>query len=446
MRVIRQFSAVILAICLCAMFMLPVFSARDATGQLMPWEARAAAQWLREALPQPAPGEELAVLALLRSGQVNPADPYAADYAEALLARAEEGEAAKQEPAQTARQLLVLAAAGLSADSVRLSAGLPDAVTLKAAGPDGMRLALLAFGPAGLPPPEGLDAPALAEALAAAQNQDGGFGADGVSDAISTAQALQALAFYRQQPAAESSVALARAWLRASRAEYGGYDLDGSPSARATAEAVIALCCLSEDGLEGVDDPAGALAVFQNEDGSFSADPDSPPDTELTALGLLAIVSHARLERGMAPVFRMSDVPQKGGGEADAEPPGPADAEPAAAPPAGGMPPLPTWAVPIILVGTVALIVVLAAVLGGAGRDLRRRRTGPRRADKLQNEGDESPGAGDAPAEPAPRSEASVLALPLDYIGAEGGEEAAAPPPAADEPRTAASPPYYDEG
>lgn len=394
----------------------------------LPWEAKSAAEWLRDQLPEPDIGNETVVFALLRSGQNTGQDSYVSPYIETLLAHAAGDDIAEQSLQATAWQVLTLSAAGVdvTTNAQPLLDALGDAEALDQADQETIALVLLALGPTGAATPDGLDKLQFARHLANGRNLDGGFGPEGVSDAITTARVLQALAFYRHDGTVENGVVDGREWLRDNLSEYGGYDLDGSPSAVATAEAVIALCCLSEEGFEdGIPDPSNALTVFQNNDGSFSQNPDSPPDLELTALGLLAMVSHTRLERGLAPVYRMSDV-------APAPSAVPEEAETAGIdlPGLRNLPPLSNTVLALILVGTVALVVLLA-VLMSSGRDMyRRRRKRRKRAIKVhaarqrrKAENSEAAEAGPPPpqkppdtAEP-PAEGFDVSSIPMEYIG-----------------------------
>lgn len=441
---IKRFFAVLLAFFLSlAALSAPVHAggiARDAadssggaqTGSLpLPWEAKAAVDWIHAQLPEPGVGDELAVFALLRSGQNAAKDAYISPYTESLIAHITDVGIEGQDLQTTAWQVLVLSAAGtdVTANAQPLLDALSDAEALNDANQETLALVLLALGPTGAGASANVDTLQLAQSLANGRNLDGGFGAEGVSDAISTARILQALAFYRHDGTVENGVVDGREWLRDNLAEYGGYDMEGSPSAVATAEAVIALCCLSEEGFDtDFPDPSNALTVFQNDDGSFSQNPDSPPDLDLTALGLLAIVSHTRLERGLAPVYRMSDVTvvPEAADEND-------DVSGFSLPRLGNLPPLSNTVLVLILVGTVALIVLLA-VLMSSGRDMhRRRKKRRRRAKKVHaarerrraakeeadeaSEGSASQAPQAQPNQPQSQQGFDVSSIPMDYIG-----------------------------
>ncbi|MDL2293651.1 hypothetical protein LJC60_03370 [Ruminococcaceae bacterium OttesenSCG-928-D13] len=367
-----------------------------AGGLEMDWRGTSATAFLREKVPEPALGDELVLFALLRSGQATADEAMVEGYVTARLeALAEAEDTGKQTRRESAWQMLALSAAGVNVniDAPVLVNHFSDMEALNAEGTDAMRLALLVFGPAGVTPPEGFDAVLLAQHLAGARNLDGGYGAEGVSDPVNTARALQALAFYRNDDAVEDGVAAARAWLRQNQAPYGGFEMEGSPSGTATAESVIALRCLTETVLQqGAPDPADLLRVFQNEVGAFVPDPDAKPDVELTALSLLALASTARLDAQKVPVYRLSDVERPAFTAAADDTSEPLDKLLEEAPISiPGLPPLSNGVLVAILVGTVALIVLLAALVSG-GRDMRRRKKRRQRMEELRASGQLPPG------------------------------------------------------
>lgn len=374
-------------------------------------EARASAQWLQENLPAPQPGNELPVLALLRAGVLAPGDEYLAGYFEALRAQAE-GDPAAQGLEACGWQALVLAATGadVNAEAPALAGAFTDTETVVAAGPGAMRLALLVFGPGGVEPPAALDLDEVARRLAGLRNLDGGFGREeGVSDAVTSAQALQALAFYRHDGTVENAVVDLREWLRGAQADFGGFTTeDGAPSALATAECAIALSCLSEEKLqEGTPPPVEALMVFHNEDGGFLPDPGSAPEVELTAVGLLALVGDIRMGFSLVPVYNMGDAAVQ-----TAEDEGFVKTEAPISIP--GLPPLSNGVMIAILVGVVAFIVLLAALVS-TGKDMRERKKRRERIEKLR-------ASGKIPADLVIDDDDDfILDIDYEYVGDEAG-------------------------
>lgn len=382
------------------------------------WEAKSSADWLRGKLEKPKSGHELPLLALLRSGQATGKDALVQTYVDALLEKLAEG-TGDEKLNRLAWQAMVLAAAGVdvNARAPAIVEAFAEPETVSGAGAETVRLALLVFGPAGVQPPPTLDTAALARQLAGARNLDGGYGKEDVSDPASTARALQALAFYRNDGAVENGVMDGLDWLRRNQSDFGGFEIEGSPSAAATAEAAIALGCLGEERLDAdTPPPAQAVLVFHNEDGAFLPDPGSKADVDLTALGLLALAGAIRLEEDRPPVYRFTDVEKAQAGllgEGAAEVPITITGTP-----------LSTPVLVAILAGTVALIVLLAALVSG-GRDMRRRKKRRQRLEQLRDSGQLPPGVDID-------DEDFELEFDYEYVGDE------LPPPDEDDDKNAA--------
>lgn len=306
---VRFFAAGLLAtVLLLCFFAAPIFSAQGSDTLPLAWAADSALTWLAENIEPPQDGDEAAVIALVQSGRTPPKSSWAQSYENMVLASPPEG----GKP-QAARRLLALATAqgqpAQNAESLIQLVG--DENT--AADIESTCLALLVFGFAGYTAPEGgLYPPTLAARLALVQYHDGGFGLNGVSDAKITAQVLASLAFYKDNPDVEACINRGLAWLQTNAADYGGFELDGTPSAEATAEVIIALACLGQAGLYLDDADNGgllsALAVFQNEDGSFSKSPDEAADVQLTSLCALALVANARQQAGLPCVYTPQNI------------------------------------------------------------------------------------------------------------------------------------------
>lgn len=354
------------------------------------WPASGAVEWLASQATTPGPGDEAAVLALLQAGRIPAGGDWAEGYTRKLTAQGVGG----SRP-DAAWQLLAASVAGADTSSALAQwVALVGDSTVSAASTEEARLALLVFGPGCVIPPSGGLVPAtLANQLALVHNPDGGFGPGGLSDAVTTARVLQALAFYQSDPVVQSAVAGGLEWLRGQVSAYGGFDVDGAPSAAATAEVLLALTCMGEASLsEGATDLARALQVFQNEDGGFSQDPDSPPDAQLSALCTLALVAQARQQAGLSSVFMPA------GGQ-----PVPAITDPASTPdgslaestaqpglagllPNISIPGMPWLTTPVllgILAGVVVIIIVLAVLLGNRrSRAVRQKRRKLKKAAK----------------------------------------------------------------
>lgn len=365
---------------------------------VLEWPARTALNWLGQQVPTPGIGDEDTLLAFLFCGQNTPGDDYCATYIAAFEAHVAAGGLDGQTPQQTAWQLVAVSAAGLRGNQIGadLTAQLADPTALQQAGSDALSLALLAFKPAQVPAPNGFDTAAAARQLANSRNLDGGFGDADSSDVWRTACAVQALAFYRNDGTTENGALDARIWLLQHAGAWGGFDVDGTPSAAATAEALLAVACMGDSLLGLIPDPPDfyqALQMFQNEDGSFSADPDSPADTALTARCALALVGHARMEAGLPPVLQVNALPP-----VPSQPttsivrPGTAIDE--VLPPVdisipwlqieGG---IPTSVLLAVGVGLLAFIILIAALIGN-------KQTRARRRSKRRAGADEAPASG----------------------------------------------------
>lgn len=287
--------------------------AGEQTGTPLPFELENAAAWLLNTLPQPAPGDELAVLALLRTGTVTPADEPMQQFATALVTHAA-GNLDSQPAEQTGWQCLALAALGKAPD--KEAPGLVTALEKQAlqlpAQLPAMRMALLVFEGAGVVSINGLDTLELAHSLCRNQNPDGGFGAGGISQPLETAQCIQALSFFPQDNTVAEVQTKALSWLQTNQSEFGGFDLNAAPSAQATAEALLAYSLTGQANL--LPPVEAALLIFQNADGSFQPNPDSPADKQLTALCSLALLGSVKSASGESAAYLFSGAAGAAGG------------------------------------------------------------------------------------------------------------------------------------
>ncbi len=250
-------------------------------------------------------GDELAAIALLRSGYIFPGDAPAQSYRTALMAHSESADAASQTTDQSVHQALTLAFFGedFTQTAPMLSSALAD-ISTDGSDIETVAMMLILYGPAGAMPPSEISTQSTALNLATARNPDGGFGFGGTSSVITTARVLQALSYYSGDETIDGVILNALSYLKDMQNAYGGFDLDGAPSPALTAEVSLALACLGEEKLEpSLPAPSDALLVFQNEDGSFSESPDSMPDDVLTAQAATALMATDFQKSGLSSFF-----------------------------------------------------------------------------------------------------------------------------------------------
>lgn len=377
-RALRGLLAFLLALLLAAALAPPVNAAQATTDP-----TRRAVDWLRAQVPEPGPGDETLMMLLLQGGYATPGQAYCLTYMDALLNHVGSGGAEEQSREASARQAFVLACMGVDITryALPLWEALGDISALEAEGFQAMRWALMLFALPSVPAPEGVEPAALAAALCARANTDGGFGAEG-SEALPTAQALQALAPYGGTEGGVYDVLLnAQFWMQ-QRAGTGVYYQGKAPSPAATAEAVIAVSCLGYDpAFIGLESPSmvDALKVFQTEDGPFRPNPDSEAEIELTALCALALAAKNRYDLAQKPIFDISGVsplePERG------EAPASGDTGAVSAAHSGpeknfslaGLA-LPRWALPLGIGLAVVLLVLIVATALTSGRKKRQGR------------------------------------------------------------------------
>jgi hypothetical protein len=241
-----------------------------------------------------------------------------------------------------------------------------------AGGPDAQRAVLLLFGTSeALVQQSSLNLEETAAALAATRHEDGGFGAGGVSDVLTTARTMQALGAWKTAGGVEEALLYAEMYLQMQTNDFGGFDVNGSPSALAVAEAVLAMDCqgFDPDMLGPESAPLmNALVIFQNEDGSFSADPDTPADAVLTARCMQALDAKLRYDRQKTASYDFSDAtpvvisnaPVASGDESAL-----VQSDASGVSNNGGMPVL---LIAVLLVAVAGLILVLAVVFAKRGK------------------------------------------------------------------------------
>lgn len=369
MKLKRWGAAFLLAMLLFAMLYTPVLANTiDVTAK-----GALAAEWLKQAVPQPDIGDEDVVLALLRGGYVTSTQEYTQGYLRKLAQHIGSEKAAGQSVQQSAKQGMVLLAAGVSIHKnvPQLMAYYNDRNAIDAGGPEAQVAILLLYASA---PQEfkdqiKLDINALAADFAATHHVESGFGTP-EPDVISTALAIQALAAYQSVPGVEDALLYGQMYLQLHTNDIGGFNIDGQPSALAVAEVMLAMACLSEDPTLLTPDSAplvDALAVFQNQDGSFAANPDASPDPTLTAKGLLAYMAKQRFDRNSTPVYSFTDAQPT---EITEAPSSPGGSQPASGgnnstggnAPAIGKALSPLW-VAGILAATLAVITLIAIIV-----------------------------------------------------------------------------------
>ncbi|MFV0352243.1 MAG: hypothetical protein ACK5JF_08055 [Oscillospiraceae bacterium] len=294
--------AAVLSLCLC----VPVFAIDYGT------DTRATADWLRAKVPTPSVGDEKVVLALLRGTYITPQQDYTTLYIDALMQHLNQGNAATQPVEDSYWQAMVLAACGMDLTTVAPSLldvfKQPDTLDI-----NGKRMALQLFSArTDLAESVGFDLGSSTAAIAAARNEDGGYGT-GESNAVDTARFLQALASKKSSNGvAEEALLDPLAWLYMRPNDEGGFDMGGNPSATATAEVMVVLSCYGENPDLLSTDAASlssALLYFSKGDGSFAETEDGEADVETTAICLLGLASKVRFDRDLSKIYDFNDVP-----------------------------------------------------------------------------------------------------------------------------------------
>lgn len=384
MKFYKHFAATVLAFALLAVVALP------ARGADLTTEGAASAQWLRTACPQPGVGDETVVLALLRGAYITNLDEYTKIYLQNLQNHLEAGGAASQPKAASARQAIVLAAAGIdiAAEAPALLKALEDGAAIAAEGHDALCQSLLLFGHVGVQPPKGLQVEQLLTALAATRNEDGGYGPGGESNGLATAEALQAFTGYADIADAQEALLNARFWLQLNSNYLGGYDLNGASSPDATAAAMLAAACDGQEpafiSMNSASMLDALMVFFDSQQGSFSENPDTLPVVETNALCLLALAAQQRYVWQKTPVFDFSDasagsMPSENGTVPESQ----AGSKPAASGGQGGSSAtnpfkgllgLSTAAIIGIAGGGVGLVVLIAVVAGNRSSRKKKRK------------------------------------------------------------------------
>lgn len=146
------------------------------------------------------------------------------------------------------------------------------------------------------------------------RNSDGGWSLNtkaDKSDAEMTAMTLTALANYRYMPQVDKAVSEAVCWLSSAQNSDGGFESEMGKSSEATFQVMTALCSLGispydesfvKDGHSVVDN---AISYYKA-DGGFSH--NEKTDIMATEQGAYAFAALMRMEKGMKPLFDMTDV------------------------------------------------------------------------------------------------------------------------------------------
>ena len=175
--------------------------------------------------------------------------------------------------------------------------------------------ALLALDCKAYPVPEGsrYTRASLLAHLLSAQREDGAFGlTQGGADAEMTAMAVQALAAYTKQPAAEDAAQRALDWLSGQRAENGMFP---SKSSETVSQVIIAVASM---GLDVYTEPRflkngvtllQTLETYRQPDGSFAHDlADGEGNVLATQQAMLALLAVKKQKEGVR-LYDCSAVP-----------------------------------------------------------------------------------------------------------------------------------------
>lgn len=327
----RRILAVVLAL---LTFILPAHGAEvDLTERIA-----SSAAYLFQTTPQPdlgAAGGEWAVLALVRSGQLDPGDAYAQEY----LARLEKSVAAKggvlhrRKYTEYSRVVLTLTALGADPTSFGgydFLAPLADFDAVTWQGTNGPAWALLALDSCGYSIPSAREGATQAtrqmyvEALRSRQLPNGAWslsesGQDD-GDADVTGMVLQALAAYREQAEVADAIEAGLTYLSGAQDAGGGFAAQGELNLESTAQVVVALCTLGID--PGGDlrfqkdggSPVDALLDYQLPNGGFCHTAGGNADPVASEQGLYAMAALQRLKNGKKSLYDMSDVTDQADG------------------------------------------------------------------------------------------------------------------------------------
>ena len=288
--------------------------------------ARRCAAYLLEAVETPQVGSvggDWTVIALARSEAEVPRD-YRERYYAAVEAYTVQNGGVLHQRKYTEYSRVVLALTAIGADpscvgGFDLLAPLGDFDKTVWQGVNGAIWALIALDSGGY------DVPAISEGQATRQRYvdfilgrqlpDGGWSMTGAGDADPdlTAMALQALAEYRQQPKVRDAADRAVERLSMMQNSDGGYAAQGVANAESSAQVIQALCTL---GIP-LDDPrfvknGNTLLVdllrYQQADGSFRHTADGSGSSLMaTEQALCALDAVLRAERGAAGLYQMTD-------------------------------------------------------------------------------------------------------------------------------------------
>lgn len=321
----RRMLAVVLAL---SMLVLPAAGAEVTLTERI----AGAAAYLYQAVPQPELGDtggEWTVLALARSGQLDPEQPYAREYLTRLEASVSARQGVLHPRKYTEYSRLALTLTALGTDPAHfggydLLAPLADFRAVTWQGTNGPAWALLALDSGGYAIPKAPEGTIQAtrqmyvDELLSRQLPNGAWsltenGKDG-GDADVTGMALQALAAYREQGEAADAIEAGLAYLSGVQDADGGFSSRGERNLESTAQAVVALCTLGIDLGEDPrfqkdgHSPVDALLGYQLANGGFVHTPGGEADLVATEQGLYAMAALQRLYSGQTSLYDMSDV------------------------------------------------------------------------------------------------------------------------------------------
>lgn len=322
------------ALLLAALLLLSLAGCGSKTGTdaVLEQAIRQTAEFLMEAVPEPAPGSvggEWLILGLRRSG-VSVPDSYYEGYYERLCAQVTEKQGVLDERKNTEYSRTVLALSAMEKNPSEVAGydlllPLSDYEQTLRQGINGPIFALLALDSGGYALPEIEDAENQASreryltAVLDAQNDDGSWSlAPGAGDADLTAMALQALAGYPDDSKAAAAAQKGIAWL-AEQAAGDGLSSYGQSNPETLAQVIVALGSLGIDPADerfcnDTGDLQAQLLAFQLPEGGFCHTLGGQADLMATEQAFYALAALKLANNDQPGLYQMRKSASQSGG------------------------------------------------------------------------------------------------------------------------------------